>query len=585
MSTIRILLCLLSVTGAAQAQVAPTGNWTARANGPGGRTQAGGAGDGRYLYVFGGTDVTPGTVQATTLRFDSVTGTWSSLAPMPEAVAVNAGAFAGGAVYSFGKWDSARTSGPIFRYDIASNTWTLRPTALTSHWVACSAATVGSRIYVTGGFTGGPTLSAATTEYDPATDTVRARRAMPAGTSYHASAGLNGRLYALGGSTNIFTSGGLTNCFEYDPDRDEWTVRAPISDGGVAAPRELHAALAIRNRLYLIGGRTTGGTNVASTFEFNPPTNQWTRRADLPGLRSGHVAATVGTRAFAYGNSVAGQPSNSLVEFTPPAFGQPPREPEDVRQLDGNGRTLAVGGWTGRTLRISARLSDPDTADQVALEVQVKRAIDPWSVQPAQSSGLRAQGVIEFEVQVPAAGPGEWRYRARDEFGNTEPADEGWREFSPATPDFLSDQAAPGNTVPLFPVEQDALVDHRQGGLVTFRWTAAPDENAVTYEVEVQDPSGNVETGATGIGALETALYLTTGSRSRTWRVRATDVFGNVGPWSASASFRVVHDDRIDHAAEDATRSCGFGAGGSAGPAALVLLLTCLLSLLRSPSS
>ena len=211
-----------------------------------------------------------------------------------------------------------------------------------------AAAALRGRIYVVGGFTRGLSMiSAATEEYDPATDSWRQRASLPSGL-HHAGIGVvNDRLYVIGGyAHSLLTLWEPTaGVYEYNPAADQWTRRKPmptargalavaVHNGKVHAvggytkdantgahemydpasdswttlaplpvPRDHLAAAALGGRLFAIGGRLNGqySQNVAVTEAYDPATDRWARKADLPTARSGITAAVLGNRIHIFG--------------------------------------------------------------------------------------------------------------------------------------------------------------------------------------------------------------------------------------------------------------------------------------------
>src|SRR5207244_2077421 len=83
----------------------------------------------------------------------------------------------------------------------------------------------------------------------------------------------------------------------YDPATDSWTIRAPL-------PRPLNhpAAAGLNGRLYVMGGFDNGtGRPVASLYEYDPATDTWAERAPMPTARGALAAATLGGLIYAVG--------------------------------------------------------------------------------------------------------------------------------------------------------------------------------------------------------------------------------------------------------------------------------------------
>ena len=85
---------------------------------------------------------------------------------------------------------------------------------------------------------------------------------------------VNGIIYAIGG-TDVGST--IRRTVEaYDPATNAWTLKAPLPE-----PLEPTGATTLNNRVYVAGGRSSGGIS-AALYVYNPATNSWTRKADMP---------------------------------------------------------------------------------------------------------------------------------------------------------------------------------------------------------------------------------------------------------------------------------------------------------------
>jgi N-acetylneuraminic acid mutarotase len=137
------------------------------------------------------------------------------------------------------------------------------------------AAAVGlaGKLYLIGGYVDGWTPTDEVHEYDPTTDSWRARAPMPTPRGALAAAVIDGKIHAVSGNA---WRGRNTGAHEvYDPAADRWKALA-----AVPTPRDHLAVAALDGRLYAIGGRVDGS---------------YARNLDVRGLRSRHqpLAAAV----------------------------------------------------------------------------------------------------------------------------------------------------------------------------------------------------------------------------------------------------------------------------------------------------
>src|SRR5204863_9424185 len=113
--------------------------------------------------------------------------------------------------------------------------------------------------------------------YRPLADSWQPAADMPAPRAAHASVVLDGLLYVVGGV------GPRSNeLWIYDPETNLWnSSRAPMPTA-----REHLTASAVDHKLYVIGGRWSAG-HLRTVEEYDPNTNTWTRKHDIPTTRGG----------------------------------------------------------------------------------------------------------------------------------------------------------------------------------------------------------------------------------------------------------------------------------------------------------
>jgi hypothetical protein len=82
----------------------------------------------------------------------------------------------------------------------------------------------------------------------------------------------------------------------FDPRTGAWSSRAPAP-----APRNSAAGAVIEGRLYVVGGRTVGGGNMARLDRYDPQSDRWEALAPLPQASGGLGAAALHGRLYAFG--------------------------------------------------------------------------------------------------------------------------------------------------------------------------------------------------------------------------------------------------------------------------------------------
>ncbi|MFD6562741.1 Kelch repeat-containing protein [Micromonospora profundi] len=180
-------------------------------------------------------------------------------------------------------------------------------------------AALGGRVYVVGGTVQSgdeqPTWATTlVTSYDPHTDRWRQHAPLPRPLTHVGVAGLNGKLYAFGGFTDIVHMHPQQVAYAYDPLRDAWS-RLPdmpqkLGSVGVAA---------VNGKLHLLGGRDSrtvvtlpdppisiGYGTVRTHLVFDPARRSWSTAAPLPVEPRDHAGvAVVGDRVHVFGGRVA----------------------------------------------------------------------------------------------------------------------------------------------------------------------------------------------------------------------------------------------------------------------------------------
>ncbi len=226
----------------------------------------------------------------------STPGTWASLAPLPTPRQEVAVAALRGHVWVIGGFGSgAEPTATVESYDPATNAWTPQPSLPVAVHHA-TAVTVGERLFVLGGYTGGRMRWQAldsVLEWDPARSAWEKRRPMPTARGALAAVELGGRIHAIGGA-----AGGPLNAHEvYDPAADRWTTA-----NAMPTARDHLAAVAFRGGVWALGGRSSFmGDQYANVEVYDPAVNAWRTGVPLPRGRGGLAATVLGDRIYVFG--------------------------------------------------------------------------------------------------------------------------------------------------------------------------------------------------------------------------------------------------------------------------------------------
>ena len=213
---------------------------------------------------------------------------WTLLTPALQTRVEAPGVAVGGKLYVFAGFKDAdlRITGSVEAYDPQTNAWTARapmPRPVTH----VGAAVVGREVWFAGGFAGdnpGSAISAVQV-YDTETNTWRDGPRLPARRASGTLAAVGRTLHYIGGLLPDRETD-VDDHYVLDLDRLQsgWTSAAPLP-----IPRNHLSSAVIGGRVYAIGGQQ--GHDESRRFRselhvYDPATDTWTRRADLPVRRS-----------------------------------------------------------------------------------------------------------------------------------------------------------------------------------------------------------------------------------------------------------------------------------------------------------
>jgi N-acetylneuraminic acid mutarotase len=261
---------------------------------------------GKKWYVFGGYDGPNVQARGIVTVYDAATDTWTNkqnmLIPAHHAAAVALD----GKIYVFGGFvgrPGTKVWQPIpssVVYDPDTDSWKELAPMPTPRGSAVAVA-VNGKIYVIGGahanipgkppteplWVGVPTIVTGTVEeYDPATNTWRARAPMPTGRNHFMASVVDGKIYAIDGRLGMpfVTMSDVTDLVEmYDPATDVWTYKS---------------------RSPTRRGENPEGKLAFWAFEaYDPKTNTWQTLPHLQIARHGFVANFIDNEFHAAGGS------------------------------------------------------------------------------------------------------------------------------------------------------------------------------------------------------------------------------------------------------------------------------------------
>ena len=256
--------------------------------------------DGKIYAIGGGTME---GVFSIVEEYDPVADTWAKKADMPTARFTLSTSVVDGKIYAIGGLSKEWNQRPMVEmYDPVADTWTKKADMLTAGEFV-STSVVNGKLYAIGGCFGIVTL-ARLEEYDPATDTWSTKADMPTARGHGLSTSVvNGKIYAIGGSsrTGSFWTG-VSTVEEYDPATDTWSTKADMP-----TTRTYHSTSVVDGKIYVVGGQVYHDRFVMSPTveEYDPATDTWTTRADMiPTPRSSLSTSVVDGKIYVIGGSL-----------------------------------------------------------------------------------------------------------------------------------------------------------------------------------------------------------------------------------------------------------------------------------------
>ncbi|UCF44766.1 MAG: hypothetical protein JSW44_03035 [Candidatus Bathyarchaeota archaeon] len=186
--------------------------------------------------------------------------------------------------------------------DAAENEWKIMAPMPTARG-GLGVAVVNGKIYAIGGLDNDAQL-AVNEEYDPATDTWKARAPMPTARSGFAVAVYQSKIYVIGGAVGEGTNLGFTGVTEvYDPATNTWEAKEDMP-----TPRADLCASVVNDKIYLIGGKEYWGDGplyheLDVNEVYDPTSNSWTTESRMPIPVFGYASTVVDGKIYVFGGS------------------------------------------------------------------------------------------------------------------------------------------------------------------------------------------------------------------------------------------------------------------------------------------
>jgi N-acetylneuraminic acid mutarotase len=215
-----------------------------------------------------------------------------------------------------------QVAGSVEAFDPAKGTWSACADMPTAR-ALLGVGVIGGRIYTVGGTTMGLDKLATVEVYDPTTDTWARKADMPTARNTLSAIAVDGKLYAIGGGgfdrpesgwesfDAAVDSRDFSRVEVYDPETDRWAAREDMPTA-----RSALTLSAVGGRIYAIGGGfRRGGRDVSLSLVevYDTGTNRWTRTVDMPTPRFFPVSSVIDGRIWVAGG-VSQEPASTQEE-------------------------------------------------------------------------------------------------------------------------------------------------------------------------------------------------------------------------------------------------------------------------------
>jgi len=130
---------------------------------------------------------------------------------------------------------------------------------------------------------------------------------MPTATSFHSASVLDGKIYVIGGTDNLAGWADYwSSMLMYDPATDTWTKKADMPTA-----RARLSTSVVDGKIYAMGGSPHRDAEVAAVEVYDPATDTWTKKADMPRARNWLSTSVVNVKIYAIGGKI--YPSETMV--------------------------------------------------------------------------------------------------------------------------------------------------------------------------------------------------------------------------------------------------------------------------------
>ena len=297
---------------------------------------------------------------------NSFAGGWEQVTELPISRFDNAAAAVAGKIYIIGGYDLHKNLGgrapalsTVDVYDTQTNTWHTVANMPTPR-VAPQTSVFSNEIYVFGGYDrkgprGARRNKKIVEMYDTRTDTWVKRRDMPSLRMDFTTAVVDGKIYVMGGRVEDEPFNPMaTNLVEvYDPLTNKWEKRADMPTA-----RGMTDAVVVDGKIYVLGGYTWRRVPglierfVKSIEEYNPKTDKWRQLPEMPILKGRFATVAVDNEIYTIGGIDLALKRTGDVDVYNPAVDkwrkiEPMTIPKVTTAVVVKGTIYALGGLIG----------------------------------------------------------------------------------------------------------------------------------------------------------------------------------------------------------------------------------------------